>query len=568
MQPSPSHDGLTRYDVAAVALYLVATLAIALACTRRGAGKEEFFLGSRRMPWFAVGLSIMATLMSTISYLAVPGEMIQHGVGFFLGYIHIPFSMAVVFFCWIPFFMRLRMGSAYEYLEQRFSYTVRLLGSVLFVLLRLGWVAVVIYTSSLALSTMLGGHGGGEAASSGLTGLYGCILLMGLFTTFYTSLGGIRAVIWTDVMQSAVMFVGMAITVGYVLVSTGTGPSDWWQRAAQARAAHTSPPLFSFDMTVRVTVITVAVQQFFWTICTHGSDQVVVQRYFATRSLAAARRSYLISAAADVSVGVLLALAGLALLAFYLDYPAYLPEGYQVVDTAQGGAVYPADKVFPYFISHQLGWGLGGVILSALFAAAMSSVSSGVNSVAAVTTNDILSRLLPQWGERMAGGWFARGLSLGVGVLVTLLALGVAEIADDPRRNIIDLMNKGFNLFLGPLAGLFFAGMFLPRCRTRSVVLGTLCGMAVSVVWSYWAEIGMLLARASSAGGAWWFGLLGHEPDGRPKIPTITMAISLPCVTSFLVSALAGWLWEPRQPHPGTQWTWLAVMRSPKREDL
>lgn len=564
MQPSPPHDGLTRYDIAAVVLYLAATLAIALACTRRGTGNEEFFLGSRQMPWFAVGLSIMATLMSTISYLAVPGEMIQHGVGFFLGYIHIPASTAVVFFCWVPFFMRLRMTSAYEYLEHRFSYPARLLAALLFVLLRLGWVAMVIYTSSLALSTMLYGHMPYPAER--LPGLYGCILLMGLLTTLYTSLGGIRAVIWTDVMQSAVMFAGMAITVGYVLLATGTGPVTWWQLAAEVRPAHTTPVLFSLDMTVRVTIITVAVQQFFWTICTHGSDQVVVQRYFATRSLAAARRSYLISAGADVVAGVLLALAGLALLAFYLDYPTHLPAGYKVVGAQQGDRIYPGDKVFPYFISHQLSWGLGGVILSALFAAAMSSISSGVNSVAAVTSNDILSRLFPRWSQKTADAWFARGLSLCVGLLVTLLALGVAEIAHDSKRNIIDLMNKGFNLFLGPLAGLFFAGMFLPRCRTRSVVLGTLCSMALSVVWSYWAEIGLVLERASTAAGAWWFAILGHEAGGRPKVPTITMAICLPCITSFLVSALAGWLWEPRAPHPGLRLTWLAVMRTPLGE--
>jgi SSS family transporter len=392
-------------------------------------------------------------------------------------------------------------------------------------------------------------------------------VLLGLFTGVYTALGGIRAVIWTDVMQSAVMFAGMAITVGYVLLATGTGPMEWWQRAGEARAAHTHPPLFSFDLTVRVTIVTVAVQQFFWTICTHGSDQVVVQRYFATRSLAAARRSYLLSAAADLVAGVLLALAGLALLAFYLDYPAYLPAGYKVVAAGPGEAAFPGDKVFPYFISHQLGWGLGGVILSALFAAAMSSVSSGVNSVAAVTTNDILARLLPRWRQRLESAWFARGLSLGVGCVVTLLALAVAQVAQDPRRNIIDLMNKGFNLFLGPLAGLFFAGMFLPRCRTRSVVVGTLVGLAVSVVWSYWAEIGVVLERAWQGAGAWWFGILGREADGQAKIPTITMAICVPCLTSLLVSALASWLWEPRGPHAGTGLTWLAVMRTALREE-
>ena len=121
------HAGLQTLDYVAVVLYLLVTFGIALWFACAGSSTEDFFLGGRRMPWLAVGLSIMATLMSTMTYLGVPGEVVKHGVGSSCGYLAVPFSMAVVLLLWVPFFMRLRLTSAYEYLEQRFNYRGRLL---------------------------------------------------------------------------------------------------------------------------------------------------------------------------------------------------------------------------------------------------------------------------------------------------------------------------------------------------------------------------------------------------------------------------------------------------------
>ena len=515
------HAGLGSLDFATIALYLIGTFAIALVCAKQRGSTEEFFLGSRRMPWFAVGLSIVATLMSTVSYLAQPGEMIKHGIGIFFAWIAIPFSIFVVLRYWVPFFMRLRLTSAYEYLEHRFNYGARFLAASLFVLLRLGWMGVVVYTSSLALETMVD------------VTIYKVILTVGVFATIYTTVGGFRAVIWTDVAQFIVLFAGAFITVAYVVYATGSGPLDWWRTAAQANIDYTNPPIFSFDVTVRVTVVTAVLHSFFWTVCTHGSDQVVLQRYFSTPSLGAARRSYILNAVADFSVGILLALCGLALLAFYLKNPGALPEDISPTENA--------DKVFPYFISHQLPAGIAGLIVSALIAAAMSSIDSGVNSVSAVLTTDMFGRLYPKGREVLNSVALARTLTMVVGAIATLLAMlfayWIREIAGDV--NILDLMAKGFNMFLGPLFALFFIGMFIPRAGARTANTSALVGMAVSIAWSYWPEL-----------------------TGSKVVPTFTLAIAVPCVVSILLATILAHLIEPAGAQPETKLTWTAVMRT------
>ena len=517
-----STAGLQGLDFLAIAAYLLVTLAIVVWSLRRQSSTEDFFLGGRRMPWMAVGLSLMATLMSTISYLGVPGEMIKHGVTMFAGYLTLPLSMAVVLLVWVPFFMRLRLTSAYEYLEHRFNYSTRLLGGLLFLMLRLGWMSLVVYTASLALSHMAG-------ISEYLVIV---ILSVGIAATIYTCLGGIRAVIWTDVLQSAMLFGGTFMVLFYVIWATGTGPTHWWSTVTAHTPKHTSPPLFSLDLTVRMTIVTAMLHTFFWTVCTHGSDQVVLQRYFSTASLKAARRSYVVNMLADVSVGVLLALSGLALLSFYLENPDLLPDGASPVEAA--------DKLMPFFFAHQLPAGLAGLILASFLCDAMQTLDSGVNSITAVATKDVFERLFPQGDRWMSELALARMLTVCVGLVVTLLALAVAYNVEHSGRNIVDLMPRSFNMFLGPLASLFFIGMFLPRATARSAIPAVLAGLTLSIVWSYWREI-----------------------FGTTYQPTITLAIAAPCTTSVALAAVLSLIVERGGYHAGRDYVWRAVMKRP-----
>jgi SSS family solute:Na+ symporter len=554
--PAP-RAALEWIDFVGVGVYLLVTLGIVIWSSRRQSSTGEFFLGGRRMPWMAVGLSVLATLMSSISYMGVPGEMIKNGVAMFAQYLALPFSMSVVLFVWIPFFMRLRFTSAYEYLERRFDVQTRIIGSLLFLLLRLGWMSMVTYVGSLALTQMVGTLLPAEAidpvakwmhptaAEPTLMReslLYWIIASIGLSASFYGSLGGFRAAIWNDVLQSLMLFGGTVMTLGYVVWTTGTGPLEWWRIAAENSTGHTRPILFSLDPTVRMTVFTAAMLSFFWVICTHGSDQIVLQRYFSTTSLKSARRSYVVAAITDVTIGILLALCGLALLAFYLQHPTYLPEGIFVSENGQT-IVQQGDKVLPHFFAHQLPAGIGGVVLAVLVCDAMQTLVSGVNSISAVFTGDLYGRLLPTRKPILTEVGFARFLTVAVGLIVTALACGVAYLAKHSGRNIIDLMAPAFNMFLGPLASLFLIGMFL-KCDGRVAKIAVACSVVISFLWSYWQ---ILFATEYQ--------------------PTITLTTAVPYLASFLIAAILSRFLRTPDDNAGLEYTWTMVMRRPAPVD-
>ena len=523
-----THAGLQPLDYAAVAAYLLVTFGIAVWFGRKQESTEDFFVGGRRMPWFAVGLSILATLFSTLSYLGVPGEMIKQGIGLFTGYLAVPFSLAVVTFLWIPFFMRLRLTSAYEYLERRFSYPVRLVGAGLFVLLRLGWMSMVVFAASMALDCVVSGSTPGKPGPY----FYWWIGGIGLTATVYTAIGGIQAVIWVDVLQCILLLAGVLLAIGFVVFTDGTGPADWWRTAAATTERHTTPPVFTWDLTVRVTIVWTMINNFFWTVCTHGSDQVVLQRYFSTASLQAARRSYFINVLVDITMAGLLSLAGLALLAFYLKHGDLLPDGTP--------APKMADKLFPHFLGHQLPAGCAGVIISAFLCDAIQTLESGVNAITAVVTKDLLAR--GESSTETAAGELraARLLTIGITLFVTANAYAVAHLQQKYNLSLVDMMPKFFNMFVGPLAALFFIGMFLPRCTSRSALPAVACGLLTSIVWSWWETI-----------------------FGTTTRPTIFLSIGVPCVTTFGLAALSGVLFERGERHSGSEFTWWSVVRTP-----
>jgi SSS family solute:Na+ symporter len=325
------------------------------------------------------------------------------------------------------------------------------------------------------------------------------------------------------------------MAIGYVMIVDHTGPADWWATAATHTPHHTRPPLFSWDVTVRVTIFTAIINNFFWTICTHGADQVVLQRYFSTASLKAARRSYVMNLVVDLSMATLLALCGLALLAFYLRHGELLPPGVSPLQAA--------DKLFPHFLGHQLPAGCAGLIMSAFLCDAIQTLESGVNAITAVVTNDVVPRLRHGQPRVVSDLAFARLLSIVVTVLVSANAYLVANLAQ--HLTIVDMMPKFFNMFVGPLAALFVIGMFLPRCTTRSALPAVFYGLIVSIMWSWYREI---------------FG-------GQAR-PTILLAIAVPCLSTIGIAAVLSWLLEKGGPHPGQRFTWFAIVRGGKSSEM
>ncbi len=276
---------------------------------------EEYLLGGRDMKPWTVGISLFATLMSTLTYLAVPGEMIRHGPMILGGILSYPLVYLIVSRFIIPSFMKLRVTSAYEILEQRFGLSVRMLGSSLFLSLRLLWMALIVYaTASTVLVPLL--------RLDPSTTPWICAV-MAIVTITYTSMGGLQAVVFTDVLQTFIMLAGALLSILIITAKLG-GIIAWWPTSW---APQWDTPRFFFSTDSRVALGLVILSTLTWYVSTVGSDQMAIQRYLATRDVKAARTMFGISLWCDAVVGTLLAILGLALFAYFDKYPAMLSDG-------------------------------------------------------------------------------------------------------------------------------------------------------------------------------------------------------------------------------------------------
>lgn len=547
---------LSPLDHLVIVAYLVLTLVIGLRASRRRGGDDEYFLGSRRMPWFLVGLSLIATLLSSLTYLSEPGEVWQSGVTHMWGKtLAVPFEMLFVYVVCIPFLMRFRYTSAYEYLEHRFGPAARRLGTALFVCLDVCWMGVIVLVSSRTLAHVTG------------MDLVLIIGTMGLVTTIYTTIGGNRAVIWTDVAQLALLVGGALLPIGYVAYQTHTFIPDWFRAVnayrAQAQSGVGAIPLVSLDPFVRTSVLTVALHMFVWHICTHTGNQMSVQRFFSTPDLKGARRSFVVASLTGVVVNLLLLAVGLAIFYYYHDWLGRLPEG--ITPGAGGGlAGKRTDLIFPTFVVRHLPSGLAGAVIAAVLGAAMSTISAGISALATVVSVGANRNADRSDAARTNHVAAARWLTAAMGLLITFAAYGLDRLTGD--RNIVELMPSSFNCFTGSLGGLFFVGMFLPRANCRVAVVATLCGLAVSVAIAYSQPLSGLAAElcrgiAPLAGGlgggarTWLEALAPRLVLRRPISFTWVMPASLSATlgVAFVLSRFSP---RPSSALDDLTWSW------------
>jgi SSS family solute:Na+ symporter len=456
---------MAALDWAVLVLYAIGMLLIGWYFSRRTATTDDYLLGGRNMRSWAVGLSMFATLVSSITYLAAPGEMIRYGPMYLSAILSYPFIVAVVGWGLIPFIMRLRVTSAYEILEARFGLTVRTVGSLFFLSMRLVWMALIIYvTSSKVVVPLLGW---------GLEAVPVVCAVLGVLTVAYTSMGGLRAVVFTDVTQSFILIGGALASIGVITYSLG-GVGAWWP---EAWPAHWPEPVLTYDSTARMSVLGMFLAMFTWHVCTHASDQMAIQRYLSTRDARRARQVIAISMCADSVVAATLGMLGLALLAYYQANPHMVPLGASIRTDA--------DRLFPAFIVTGLPAGLTGLVITGIVAAAMSSLSSGVNSSCAVITTDFLGRFNRIRATEAARVRAARVVSWVVGVLVIGLSIFVGAV----RGNILEVAYKTVNLLTAPLAGLFLLAYFVPWATAFGALTGAAASLAVVVCINYWEEI-------------------------------------------------------------------------------
>jgi SSS family solute:Na+ symporter len=447
-----------------VGAYAATLLGIGFYFSRRQKTTEEYFMANRSMKPFIAGISLFASLVSTISFVATPGEMVQNGPVFVAVYVAaLPFTFLMASWLLIPAIMRLRVTSAYELLEARLGRPVRVLASLTFILTRLVWMALMLSTMSTVLISIMGWDPGWRVPIA---------IIAGLLVTTYTLTGGIQALMVTDVLQFFLMLTGAILTVVWISVKLG-GVAPWWP---DQWVSHWAPqPFFSTDPTVRVTVVGTFVGTVIWWICAAGSDQLTIQRYLTTRDIPAARRAYLLNNMADIAVSTVLGLVGLALLGYYTLRPADLPP--ELTFTKNG------DALFPHFISHYLPLGLSGLIVAAVIGASLSALSSGLNSIITVVSKDLIETLRPNRRRTERTKIInARFLAFAVG----LVAVGGSAIIGRVPGNLIEVANKTVNLFGCPMFGLFFLAMFVPFATPFGAIFGAICSFSTAVLVAYW----------------------------------------------------------------------------------
>ncbi len=446
-------SGFSTLDYTALACYFAALVMMGIYFARQGSSTEDFFLGGRSMPWWATGLSIYGTQLSSISFMAVPAKVYATDWIYILVQLSIILLAFPVVYLYLPHFRRVKMTSAYEYLESRFNLPVRIYASLSFVLYQLGRMAIVMFLPAIALSTVTG------------ISVYSCILVMGVLATLYTVMGGIKAVIWTDVTQVFVLYGGAVLSLVILLGSMDGGLSGLLSAGQEYDKFHIVT--WSWDWTTTA-VWVVLVGNLFMNLVPYTSDQAVVQRYFTTKDEKAAARSIWTNAVLLIPSTLTLFLLGTGLWAFYRANP-------ELLDPA-----LPTDSIFPLFIAQQLPSGIAGLLIAAVFAASMSTLDSSLNSVSAALVTDFYARFRPASSDRRRLA-LARWLTAGLGVLATATSIALATFN---IGSLWDAFQGMMGLLGGGLAGLFALGMFFRRANGA----GAITGAVSSVVVLYWVQ--------------------------------------------------------------------------------
>jgi len=556
---------VTSVDWAIVALYLIWIVWDGLRLTKRSHELEGYFLGGRSLPWWAVGLSVMATQLSAITMVGTTGQGYADGMRFLQFYFALPLAMIILSVTLVPFFHNAKVYTAYEYLERRFDAKTRAFTSLLFLLSRSMSLGVVISAPAVVLSVVLG------------TNLTTTVLLIGVPTAIYTMFGGVQAVTWTDVKQMVLIVFGL---VAAVVVLVAGLPDDVGLLPA-LRIAGAAGRLqtfdFSFDITNQYTFWSGTIASLFLFCSYFGTDQSQVQRYLTTPSVDAARGSLLMSAYWKIPLQALVLLVGVLMFLFFLYTPSPMlfnrvhdremrdgpqateyralesrfegatasrsaaarvmtraeaagdtrsveaataefrrqdaetrtvrNEAIALVRKSTGDAAYSdVNYVFPTFITEHMPIGLPGLLVAAILAAAMSTIAGELSALSTATVIDFYRRFVR---AEASDAHFLRVSRVATGfwgLFACVVAVWAAELG-----SLIEVVNRFGSFFYGSILGVFILAVGFPRATANGAFIGLLAGMA-AVGWA---------ASATSVAFLW------HNVIGAVAVVIVGMAVSL-----------------------------------------
>ncbi len=442
-----THFGWVNWS--ALIAYLGFMLWIGVIFDKKGQTTQNFFTAGGKIPWWAAGLSIYGTQFSAISFMALPAIVYATDWSLALGSFMVVITVPVVIKFYIPFFRRLSVTSAYEYLEHRFNRNVRLLGSVSFILFQLGRMGIVLFLPAIAIASVTG------------IDVYLIIAIMGVICILYTVMGGIEAVVWTDVAQVVILIGGAILCLIIAIMNVDGGLITIFTKGMEANKFK----LIHLGWEPDQLVLWVAMVGFFFlNIIPYTSDQSIVQRYLTVKDEKAAAKSLWTHAILTLPATLIFFGLGTVLYVFYHQNPASIPS-------EQVG------EVLPYFVVEELPMGIAGLIIAGIFAASQSTLSGSMNSVSAAFVTDIYPRL--RIGNNDKNNlMMARLITIIMGVSAMASAMLIAALHIE---FIFDLFQEVLGIMGGTLAGVFILGIFTKRANAQGAILGIISG--VLIVW-------------------------------------------------------------------------------------
>ncbi len=438
-------------DIIAILVFLVGMAWVGVYFAKKNNTTEEYFLGNRSFPGWAIGLSMLGTSISSVTFLALPAAAYALDYRNIIPNLTLPIVAVFAIMFFVPFFRERKITSAFEFLEHRYSHWVRLYASCSFIFLQLLRLSTVLYLVSIPIAFMTGQH------------IILIVIIGGVFISFYTVLGGIEAVIWTDVVQTIILLVGGVICFIVIVFKMPGGVSQ----IIDIGIANNKFGIGSFEWNLNErTFFTMLFIGLIGFTTEYSSNQNVVQRYIAAKSTREARKATTVCAIMSVPTWLTFFFLGSCLFALYKVFPD------PAIDTMN------PDQILPYFILTKIPAGVAGVIVAGCLAAAMSSLDSSINAISTLVTIDLLKRYIAKGRDDRYYLKMAKIFAMFAGAMMIAGAIAFHFI---PRESIVDLGFILSSIFGGCILGIFMLGFFTKRVDNTSILTGMLVAIGLNI---------------------------------------------------------------------------------------
>ena len=448
--------GFTKIDLVILITYLAAVLIIGIVFSKKDMKGKEFFKGDGTIPWWVTSVSIFATLLSPISFLSLAGKSYSDTWLLWFAQLGLFIAVPLTIKFFLPVYSRLDIDTAYHYLELRFGgKTLRILGAIMFIIYQVGRMSIIMFLPCVALAPLIG------------INVNVLIIIMGVIAIIYSYTGGLKSVLWTDFIQGSVLIVGVIFALIYLLTKIDGGFSSiLYEFTNNNKFLATDQPVFDINI-LKSSVFIIIIGAGFNTFASFVSSQDIVQRFTTTTDTKKLNKMMLTNGVLSLFVATIFFLIGTGLYVFYKNDPSV--------------ANIKGDSIFAHYIAYELPVGVTGILLAAIYAAAQSTLSTGLNSVATSWSLDIQPFISKDISEKQQTR-LAQYISLGIGILTIAVAI---LLANGDIKSAYETFNAFMGLVLGVLVGIFVLGTFTKSANEKGTIIAFIVASIVIIIIKY-----------------------------------------------------------------------------------